>query len=202
MVAQVVLALQLPFTLIPLIKATSSHALMGRFASSWLRSGVAWAASFVVSAANLLMLLDMLRMDAPEPRGAAGLKEWSISGGFQQWLQHVRRSFDRCAAAHTLSEERSMCAAPNERWSCRLMRPTCAPVLAGHRHSSWRSALSRSLRAAPCFCSLGCLCALCTCRKASKRARRPLAPPTALAAPPAASQATACHGLGMLSKAR
>jgi hypothetical protein len=97
-IAQVVLALQLPFTLIPLIKATSSSAIMGPFASSYLRSSTAWAACILVSAANLLMLLDMLRLDAPEPRGAAGLKEWSISGGFGQWLEHVAAIFARCAA--------------------------------------------------------------------------------------------------------
>ena len=98
MVAQVVLALQLPFTLIPLIKATSSRALMGEFASSWLRSGVAWAASGLVFAANLLMLLDMLRLDSPEPQGADGLTEWTVSGGLGEWLHQAGRLISRCAA--------------------------------------------------------------------------------------------------------
>jgi Natural resistance-associated macrophage protein len=98
-IAQVVLALQLPFTLIPLIKGTSSKAMMGPFASSWLRSGTAWAASSLVSAANLLMLLDMLRLDAPEPHGADGLKEWSVSGGFGQWRQRVAQVFRRCSSS-------------------------------------------------------------------------------------------------------
>lgn len=95
-IAQIVLALQLPFTLIPLIKATSHRGIMGTFASSTLRSGTAWAASFLVSAANLLLLLDMLRLDAPEPRGAAGLEEWTVSGGFTPWLERVSTVFVRC----------------------------------------------------------------------------------------------------------
>jgi Mn2+/Fe2+ NRAMP family transporter len=54
------LALQLPFTLVPLIKATSSAALMGPFKSSALLAGAAWAASGLVFVANLLMFISLL----------------------------------------------------------------------------------------------------------------------------------------------
>lgn len=60
LIAQVILALQLPFTLVPLIKATSSAALMGPFKSSALLAGAAWAASGLVFVANLLMFISLL----------------------------------------------------------------------------------------------------------------------------------------------
>ncbi|KAF8064691.1 nramp2 [Scenedesmus sp. PABB004] len=60
LVAQVVLALQLPFTLIPLIKATSSARLMGSHRSSAALAAAAWAASALVFTANLLLFAAQL----------------------------------------------------------------------------------------------------------------------------------------------
>ncbi len=48
LITQVVLALQLPVTLVPLIKATSSRALMGHHASSRLLAGAAWCCAGLV----------------------------------------------------------------------------------------------------------------------------------------------------------
>ncbi|WIA38911.1 hypothetical protein OEZ86_005064 [Tetradesmus obliquus] len=53
LVAQVVLALQLPFTLVPLIKATSSARLMGPHRNSALVAAAAWASLGLVFVANL-----------------------------------------------------------------------------------------------------------------------------------------------------
>lgn len=92
-VAQVVLALQLPFTLIPLIKATSSHALMGTFASSRLHAASAWAASFLIFAANLAMLANWLRADA----GAAAAGGSAGVSGVWAWLRHAAATTTRCA---------------------------------------------------------------------------------------------------------
>jgi hypothetical protein len=88
--------------------------MMGPFTSSRLRSSIAWASSFIVSAANLLMLLDMLRLDAPEPSGSAGLKQWSISGGFRQWLRRVSSSFYRYAVSSVRTAEG--CKGKGKRW--------------------------------------------------------------------------------------
>ena len=95
-IAQVVLAMQLPFTLIPLIKSTSSRAIMGVFASSWLRSMVAWAASFIVFTANLLMLVDMLWMESPEQIAARQEEQGFADKGFDEWLAQVMDVMTRC----------------------------------------------------------------------------------------------------------
>jgi hypothetical protein len=83
-VAQVVLAMQLPFTLIPLIKATSSRSIMGSFASSWATSVTAWASSAAVSVANVLMILDMLWKEASET--AADQTVGPNKQSFAEWL--------------------------------------------------------------------------------------------------------------------
>jgi hypothetical protein len=93
-VAQVVLAMQLPFTLIPLIKATSSKAIMGSFASSWVTSVSAWASSIAVSLANVLMVLDMLWNKASEQSG--GLPEAQQS--FGDWFIRAMANMLQCVA--------------------------------------------------------------------------------------------------------
>lgn len=60
LIAQVVLALQLPFTLIPLIKATSSASLMGAFKNTHIMSAAAWGASLLVFVANLMLFVSQL----------------------------------------------------------------------------------------------------------------------------------------------
>jgi Mn2+/Fe2+ NRAMP family transporter len=57
LVAQVVLALQLPFTLVPLIKATSSSRLMGQHRNSALIAAAAWASLGLVFVANLMLFV-------------------------------------------------------------------------------------------------------------------------------------------------
>jgi hypothetical protein len=54
---QVVLALQLPFTLVPLIKATSSSQLMGEYSSSRWLAAASWAATALIFVANLTLFL-------------------------------------------------------------------------------------------------------------------------------------------------
>ena len=97
MVAQVMLAMQLPFTLIPLIKATSSRSIMGSFASSWVTSVTAWASSAAVSIANVLMILDMLWKEASE--SAADQSEHPTQDGFVEWLNLALMSMIQCAPA-------------------------------------------------------------------------------------------------------
>ena len=58
--SQVVLSLQLPFAVVPLVRFTGNTALMGRFASpAWLRA-LAWIIAAVIIALNLTLLYGML----------------------------------------------------------------------------------------------------------------------------------------------
>lgn len=60
LMAQVVLALQLPFVLVPLIKATSSKQLMGPHRNSTLLAAGAWASCGLVFVANLGLFVSEL----------------------------------------------------------------------------------------------------------------------------------------------
>lgn len=59
-IAQVVLALQLPFTLIPLIKITSSRSHMGAYANSRVIQSTAWGAALLIFSANMLLCMEMI----------------------------------------------------------------------------------------------------------------------------------------------
>jgi manganese transport protein len=58
--SQVVLSLQLPFAMIPLVWLTGDKRLMGRFANARLTSVTAWAISLVIVALNLKLAADIL----------------------------------------------------------------------------------------------------------------------------------------------
>ena len=58
--SQVVLSLQLPFAMIPLVWLTCDKKLMGPFANSRLLSAAAWAVSLVILALNLKLAADIL----------------------------------------------------------------------------------------------------------------------------------------------
>ncbi|PAX07275.1 Nramp family divalent metal transporter [Sphingomonas lenta] len=58
--SQVILSLQLPFAIVPLVRFTSDRKLMGRFASpAWLKS-VAWVVAAVIIALNVTLLAGMV----------------------------------------------------------------------------------------------------------------------------------------------
>src|SRR5579859_201195 len=59
--SQVVLSLQLPFVLFPLTRITGDISVMGVFANSALTKIAAWGLFLLISAANLVLLADMLR---------------------------------------------------------------------------------------------------------------------------------------------
>ncbi len=59
--SQIILSLQLPFTIVPLILLTSSSRVMGAYANSRLGAAVLWLAGLVVIALNLSLLVDMLK---------------------------------------------------------------------------------------------------------------------------------------------
>jgi manganese transport protein len=59
--SQVVLSLQLPFALYPLIRFTNSREIMGGFASGLPTKAAAWALFAVITAANLWLLLKLVQ---------------------------------------------------------------------------------------------------------------------------------------------
>jgi manganese transport protein len=58
--SQVILSLQLPFVLYPLTRWTNSAAVMGKFKNSPLTALAAWGLFLVISAANILLLADLI----------------------------------------------------------------------------------------------------------------------------------------------
>ena len=61
MLSQVVLSLQLPFAVYPLVRLTDSRTVMGRFANGRLTSLVAWAVTMLLIGLNLVLLVQTLR---------------------------------------------------------------------------------------------------------------------------------------------
>ncbi len=64
--AQVILALLIPFTAIPLIKASASEARMGPFRTSLLVEGVAWVSLGLVVAANIWLVFGLVFQEIDE----------------------------------------------------------------------------------------------------------------------------------------
>ncbi|MDB5988046.1 MAG: mntH [Nevskia sp.] len=58
--SQVVLSLQLPFAIFPLIRLTSDRKLMGELRNSWLTSGLSWLLFGAITGANLWLIADLL----------------------------------------------------------------------------------------------------------------------------------------------
>ncbi|GLC33053.1 hypothetical protein PLESTB_000375800 [Pleodorina starrii] len=84
LIAQVVLALQLPVTLVPLIKATSSRQLMGPHASSRLLAAAAWGATGLIFLANLMLFVTQM---LPEVSSGRGILD--KDGPLDAWLDRV-----------------------------------------------------------------------------------------------------------------
>ena len=57
--SQVVLSLQLPFAMYPLIRLTSRRDVMGAFANSWLTAALSWLLFALISAANIWLVLQV-----------------------------------------------------------------------------------------------------------------------------------------------
>jgi manganese transport protein len=57
---QVVLALQLPFAMIPLLHFTSSKKLMGKFANGWFLRNAGWVSALLITALALYGLPELL----------------------------------------------------------------------------------------------------------------------------------------------
>jgi manganese transport protein len=75
--SQIVLSLQLPFAVVPLVKFTSSRRKMGPFVSPGWVKVLAWCAAGVILALNVWMV----RGQIAEWAGGAGPTGWLIAGG-------------------------------------------------------------------------------------------------------------------------
>jgi manganese transport protein len=62
--SQVVLAIQLPFAMFPLLHFTSSRRRMGKYASGWFLLAAAWTSCILITALDLFGLPDALRTAA------------------------------------------------------------------------------------------------------------------------------------------
>jgi manganese transport protein len=58
--SQVVLSLQLPFALYPLIRMTNDHTLMGPLVNQWPTRVLSWGLFVVISGANSWLILQFL----------------------------------------------------------------------------------------------------------------------------------------------
>lgn len=56
--SQVILSMQLPFAVIPLVQFTSSRRLMGEFCIGWKTAALAWAVAVIIVILNLKLLFD------------------------------------------------------------------------------------------------------------------------------------------------
>jgi manganese transport protein len=96
--SQVVLSLQLPFAIVPLIRFTSSALIMGRLASpAWLR-GLAWASALLVLGLNAWFLAKTL---APGELGAAQFVLYGVvalCGALLVWVSLVPLRFNATLA--------------------------------------------------------------------------------------------------------
>jgi manganese transport protein len=57
--SQVVLSLQLPFAVCPLVRLTNSPALMGKFANKPLTAVIAWSLTAVLIGLNAVLVVDL-----------------------------------------------------------------------------------------------------------------------------------------------
>jgi manganese transport protein len=93
--SQVVLSLQLPFAVIPLIELTSDHRRMGVFASrNWLKA-LAWVSAAIVIALNMILVVMQIQEWASglQDKGASAWWIYATAGpvtlalgGFLMWL--------------------------------------------------------------------------------------------------------------------
>ena len=58
--SQVVLSLQLPFAVVPLVLFTSQRSKMGEFVNPWWVKGLAWVTTAIIITLNLKLLLDFI----------------------------------------------------------------------------------------------------------------------------------------------
>lgn len=77
--SQVLLSLQLPFAIIPLVQMTSDERLMGKFANPLWVKVLAWISATLVVGLNVLLILFEMNKWAEEA-GEAGWSEWIVYG--------------------------------------------------------------------------------------------------------------------------
>jgi manganese transport protein len=77
--SQVILSLQLPFAVVPLIRYTSDPAAMGTFANSRLVRCLAWLIALLIVSINVNLVASLLRGQEPRGFSAAALRSDKIT---------------------------------------------------------------------------------------------------------------------------
>jgi manganese transport protein len=77
--SQVILSLQLPFAVVPLVKFTASKVRMGSFATPRVFATIAWAVAAVIISLNAKLVVDLIR-DWAEAAGAYGWLVYATVG--------------------------------------------------------------------------------------------------------------------------
>jgi manganese transport protein len=111
--SQVVLSLQLPFAIIPVIRFTSSTVKMGEFASSWIVHGMAWLVAALCIALNSLLVLDTwigaIRSPSPGTRivgWVLGFPVYIALHGLLAWLAlRKESSIPQVSYHHTVIDD-------------------------------------------------------------------------------------------------
>ncbi|KAI5057625.1 hypothetical protein GOP47_0027640 [Adiantum capillus-veneris] len=73
--SQIILALQLPLVIVPLLKVTSSQELMGSLKNSWVLGSFLWACTGILYVMNVWVAFDMLSGESEEYLGSGS---WSL----------------------------------------------------------------------------------------------------------------------------
>jgi manganese transport protein len=108
--SQVILSLQLPFAVVPLVKFTSSRPMMGKFASPFLISIIAWLVAAVIIGLNGKLVFEQIS-DWHAAAGSLGWLVWITAvpaalglGGLLLWMT-FRREPERVATAEISGED-------------------------------------------------------------------------------------------------
>ncbi len=76
--SQVILSLQLPFAIIPLIQFTSNRETMGSFVNKWWVKVLAWASALIIVGLNARLVIDTLSQWVADAGRDAGWIWWTI----------------------------------------------------------------------------------------------------------------------------
>ncbi len=114
--SQVILSMQLPFAVVPLVRFTSSRVKMGQFANNWMVWILAWLIAIVIIGLNVFLVAGEVRQwmhDWPQNRLLIFWVSAVISGALLALLVYLTFKPDRIRPDQRLSVERIVRAAVN-----------------------------------------------------------------------------------------
>eukprot|EP00250_Pteridium_aquilinum_P000991 c11169_g1_i1 orf=486-4829(+) len=89
--SQVILALQLPFAIVPLLKVTSSQAVMGSFRNSLLAESISWVCTGLIYIMNIWVAFDTFFGESEEYVGSGNWNLiWDLADSSASWREAIR----------------------------------------------------------------------------------------------------------------